>query len=222
MWEWLKDNVTTLQVMVSLLSTGVWIVYLHIFLSSFRRQTRSSLLINRAGARDMQGRCLISNMGGEPAFLLDVLAEVASEDRVLTVSVVDRLELWDTETDPRGGVSAEGPIASGDYVDIGSFDEIMNRVAKALGEQRGEARDLRIELVAIAATNQARQLIGAHRGFRIATGEGGIQVRPKQIEAVQIRSRRQRKQLKTVLEELQTKASLDRAITGDLRPGQID
>lgn len=218
MWDWMTENVTSLQVLVSLLSTVVWIVYLNIFLASFRRQTRSSLLINRAGAHDMQGRCLVSNMGSEPAFLLDVLAEVASDESVRTVSVVDRLELWDTETDPRGGVSAEGPIASGDYVDIGSFDDILKRAAKAFGEARGVPQELRIELVAIAATNQARQLVAAHRGFELCIDEEAMTIRPLQIQARQIRSRRQRHRIGKLLEELQVSKVIDRSVTGDLRP----
>ncbi|WP_150281804.1 hypothetical protein [Salipiger aestuarii] len=218
MWEWMKDNVTTLQVVVSVVSTGVWIAYLHVFLASFKRQTRSSLLITRAGGRGMVGRCIVSNMGSEPAYLLDVLAEFGVGDTKTTVSVVDRLELWDKASDVTTGVSAVGPIGSGGYVDIGSFDDLFARARKRLGSTDAIQRTDALKLVAIAATNQARHLVAAYRSFEIHRGDDGAQIRiiPVEVEAVQIRSRRMRKKLVGLLSELQRNEALDRDVLSDV------
>lgn len=218
MWAWLEANVTTLQVLVSIVSTGVWIAYLNLFLTSYRRQTRSSILISRAGAQTYEGRCLVSNMGSEPAFLTDVLAEFKGEDGCRTISVVDRLELWEQEESPINNISAEGPIASGEYVDIGSFAEIFKRAEKKLGGCSSIDGSEQVNLIAIAATNQARDLIAASRTFKLVRPEenGMMKVQPTEVEAKQIRSRSKRKSLKRILGELQTRDSVERAVSGDL------
>ncbi|MBE3638832.1 hypothetical protein [Mangrovicoccus algicola] len=215
MWEWITENTDTLQVIVSLLTTLVWIVYLHVFLWGYMRQTRSGLLVTRAGAQDAEGRCIVSNMGSEPAFLVDVLAEFTLDGRRSTVSVVDRIELWDRETDPTVGVSAVGPLASGGYVDIGSFSEILSRAGRKTGPEGPPPRPERLRLLAVAATSQARQLVAAQRDFDLVPAErsGRLQVLPVEVEATQIRSRRRRHQLRDLLRELQRQDALDRPAT---------
>ncbi|RDD64630.1 hypothetical protein DU478_18860 [Thalassococcus profundi] len=214
MWEWMKDNVTTLQVLVSLLSTGVWIAYLHVFVASFKRQTRSSLLITRVGGRDLNGRCIVSNMGSEPAYLLDVLAEFQADQEVMTVSIVDRLELWDTSSDVSSGVSAVGPITSGSYVDIGRFEDFFNRARKKMGKPNVTEETQCLKLIAIAATSQARDLIAAYRNFEFKTVDknGTVHVMPVEVEARQVKSRRKRKQLTALLQDLQNNETLSRDV----------
>lgn len=221
MWDWLTENETTLQVLVSVISTFVWIAYLHVFLASFKRQTRSSLLITRAGGRGTEGRCIVSNMGSEPAYLMDVLAEFDAGETRTTVSVVDRLELWDNGEDPVTGVSAVGPIASGSYVDIGSFDNLFTRASKRCGSTDLFNQTDKVKLIAIAATSQARDLVAAYRSFEIAPeqDDGTVRVYPVEVEATQIRSRRKRKKLSGLLAELQRKDVVNRDVLRDVSAG---
>ncbi|TCS62799.1 hypothetical protein EDD52_10894 [Primorskyibacter sedentarius] len=223
MWGWLHDNSTTLQVLVSLLSTCVWITYLHVFLSSYRRQTRSSLMISREGARDLKARCIVSNMGSEAAFLMDVLVEFETEGKKFTTSVIDRLELQGAEGDTSKTGSAQGPMASGSYVDIGSFEDILTRAHRQFDSADFTRDILRTRLIAIAATSQARDLVAACRGFEFIFGTEGsvVHVRPIEIAAKQIRSRRKRKSLRRLLEKIQRDEVLNRSVSPELigRPG---
>jgi len=214
MWDWLKDNGPALQVVVSLLTILVWVAYLNIFLASFKRQTRSSLLITRAGARDLSGRCIVSNMGSEPAYLMDVLAELETGERHQTFSAADRLELWDRDSVPEQGVSAIGPVASGSYVDLGTFDDILTRGSKRLGEGGHLDETTCLKLIVIAATSQARDIVAAYRTFEFSRDEGSGQVRvlPVEIEAEQVRSRRQKRKLRELLRELQRNEVIERDI----------
>ena len=220
MWEWLKDNVTLLQVLVSLTSALVWIAYLQMFAASFRRQTRSSRLITLAGGRGTTGRCIVSNMGSEPAYLMDVLAEFEADGNQTAVSVVDRLELWDKSSDVTTGVSAVGPLTSGSYVDIGSFDNLFTRARKRLGTTDATEKAETIKLIAIAATSQARDLVAAYRSFELYRPEGSdtVQLLPVEVESKQIRSRRKRKKLRALLEELQRNEAVERDVLRDVGP----
>jgi len=214
MWTWLQENQALIQIIVSLVSTIVWIAYLHIFLVSFRRQTRSGLLINRAGHDGIRARCIISNLGSEPAYLTDVLAEVELEDDTVTASVVDRLEMREGGED---GVTAQGPMASGSYVDIGSFEDIIERVRKRFARDGFESRIKGIKLVAVAATSQARALVAAYRHFELSgAGTADAILRPVEVEARQIRSRLKRRRLETLLGRIQRGEELDRPASAQL------
>ncbi|MFW8635462.1 hypothetical protein [Cribrihabitans pelagius] len=218
MWNWMHENSTTLQVLVSLLSTGVWIAYLHVFLSSYRRQTRSSLLISREGARGLKGRCVISNMGSEPAFLMDVLAEFETADTRFTASVIDRSELQENEDGNSVGVSAQGPMLSGSHVDIGAFEDILSRAKQKFHSQDFTSEISNMRLIAIAATSQARDLAAACRCFEFVFDSQGqvSRIRPLDISAEQIRSRRKRKKLRTLLEQMQRDEVMDEPVSDDL------
>ncbi len=218
MWSWLQENSSSIQILVSLLSTVVWIAYLHVFLSSYRRQTRSSLLISREGAHGLKGRCVVSNMGSEPAFLMDVLAEFETEGTRFTASVVDRLELWERDDNPDTSVTAIGPMASGGHVDVGSFEDILTRTRKAFESQDFTRDILNVRLIAIAATSQARQLVAAYRCFEFDFGNNGdvVRIRPLEIAAKQIRSRRKRKKLSRLLERIQREEAINQPVGDDL------
>ncbi|SIN81014.1 hypothetical protein [Vannielia litorea] len=216
MWQWLQQNQPAIQIVVSLTTTVVWIAYLHIFLVSFRRQTRSGLLINRAGRDGLEARCIVSNLGSEPAYLTDVLAEVEIGEDTITASVVDRLEMFGDGTRSE---TAQGPMASGAHVDIGSFEDIFERVHQRHGAQdiaRKVDRIKRIKLIAVAATSQARDIVAAYRNFDI-TGSGERAVlRPVEVEAPQVRSWRQRRRLKLLLSDIQRGKTMERSASSQL------
>ncbi|WP_339112853.1 hypothetical protein [Thioclava sp. GXIMD2076] len=217
MWNWITENVTALQAMVSLLSTVVWIVYLNLFLSSYQRQKRSSILISRAGSNQMGAHCIVSNMGSEPAFLVDVLAEIATDERIITASVADRLESWDEGASPSTTVSAEGPIESGGYTDIGTFEQLFDRVCRQSEIENCAHRISHVNLIAIAATNQARELVAAHRSFEVNRSEGRApRLHPVQVEAIQIRSRHKRKKLTAILKQMQDYQAIEGSVMGEL------
>ncbi len=215
MWQWILDNQPALQVVVSLTTTVVWIVYLHIFLSSFRRQTRSGLLINRAGRDGLRARCIVSNLGSEPAYLTDVLAEVEIGERTITASVVDRLEMFE------GGdtsETAQGPMASGAYIDIGSFEDIFERIRQRSGAEDVARQAERVKLIAVAATSQARDIVAAYRNFDITGSDEGAVLRPLEVEAPQVRSWLHRRRLKRLLSAIQRGARLERSASAQLFP----
>ncbi|MFW8595295.1 hypothetical protein [Cribrihabitans neustonicus] len=218
MWSWIQENSATLQLVVSLLTAFVWIAYLHVFVSSYQRQTRSSLLISGEGPHGLKGRCVISNMGSEPAFLMDVLAEFETADKKFTASVIDRAELWESEEGTSDGISAQGPMLSGSYVDIGSFEDVLDRAKRKFNSEDFTRNVSTLRLIAIAATSQARDLAAACRCFEFVFDDGGdvSRIRPIEISAEQIRSRRKRRKLRSLLEEIQKDEVIDHSVSDDL------
>ena len=111
--SFISDHIEVFQLLASLTTTAVWLVYLNIFLRGFRQQRRSSLLINRGGGEDLDSRCLISNMGAQPAYLLDVVASLEAEDGPVVASVIDRKELQRDQMTNPADLTGQGPMASG-------------------------------------------------------------------------------------------------------------
>lgn len=203
MLEFIKENVEIAQIAVSLMTAIIWLVYLHIFLSGYIQQRRSSILINRGGGPDMQARCLVSNMGAQPAYLLDVLASLDTGEDVNVSSVVDREELRREDLDQPTNVTGQGPIPSGGYVDIGTFEDVARRAGHSAENDNLEDRCLK--LVAVCATNQANNVVAAVREFDLHAEQESVRLVPRKLEARQIRSRRLRKKITSMLERLERK-----------------
>lgn len=219
-WAWIQENASGLQVVTSVAMVVIWLVYLHLILLGFLRQRRSSLLINRAGRRDIRARCLISNMGVEPAYILDVLAEIETDDGFVTASVVDWEEVpVDRDSEP-GGVSRQGPLNSGEHFVLGTFEELIDRAAHRFGEEALKSEARSIFLIVLASTNQARHVVAAGRKFEVRrdVGKRVADLDPVQPEAIQVRSGARRRRLGTLLEQFQhretTQDSMYQAILG--------
>jgi len=215
MLEFVRQNSELMQIGASLTTTFVWLVYLHILLRGFRDQRRSSMLINRGGGDDLDARCLISNMGAQPAYLLDVLACIESDEGTTVASVVDRRELRREELERATEMTGQGPLPSGGYVDIGSFRDIVDRTGSS--SPRPGTSPLALKLVSVAATNQASHIVAAVREFDLTREEGDVIVRPRTLEARQVRSRAARRRVRTALEHLQSQSGTTRTVAAQLK-----
>ena len=215
MLEFIRQNSELMQIGASLTTTLVWLVYLHVLLRGFRDQRRSSVLINRGGGEDLDARCLVSNMGAQPAYLLDVLACIETDDSADVSSVVDRRELRREELERATEMTGQGPLPSGGYVDIGSFKDIAKRADSDIRIEDMPQRT--VKLIAVAATNQASHIVAAVREFDLVPEGNSISVRPKSLEAKQLRSRRSRKQVRTALEMLQNRSGSGPEIAAELQ-----
>ncbi|NDV50094.1 hypothetical protein [Salipiger sp. PrR003] len=203
---------------VSIATAIIWIFYLQVFLMSYLRQTRASLLITMAGGKTSRARCIVSNMSSEPAFLVEVIAELEQNGTNLSMSVTDRIGFQPSadpeDTGSADASSAHGPVQSGGHVDVGSFQDIFSRAERQLNHKAEDFDHFRI--IAVAATNQARGLIAAHRSFEIQNGR----VTPVEVEASQVRSRRTRQKIKRVLERLQKEDWIEGLVSDEISIGR--
>ncbi|MBL3705319.1 hypothetical protein GI582_21690 [Sulfitobacter sp. BDSS02] len=215
MLEFIRQNSELMQIGASLTTTLVWLVYLHVLLRGFREQRRSSVLINRGGGEDIDARCLVSNMGAQPAYLLDVLACIETDEGADVSSVVDRRELRREELERATEMTGQGPLPSGGYVDIGSFKDIAKRADSDIRLDDMSRRT--VKLIAVAATNQAAHIVAAVREFDLVPEDNSVSVRPRSLEAKQLRSRRSRKQVRKALEMIQNRSGTGPEIAAELQ-----
>src|SRR5699024_2697242 len=62
---WLSENSAMVQAFTGIITALVWIFYLQILVSGFRRQRRSIILIHGAGNDNLDPRIFVTNLGFE-------------------------------------------------------------------------------------------------------------------------------------------------------------
>jgi hypothetical protein len=195
MVDWVSQNSEFLQVLLNALMVVIWIVYLQIFLVSFRRQQRTDILINLGAGEGLKARCFVSNLSLEPLYLLDVMVALTTDDGVHEAVVTDRAELRDAQLNRPSEATNQGPLESGGFVDIGSINDLLERASPSL---QGVTADniTYVEFTALAQTASSSEIVGARRCYRLRKTEGRIDLAPTQIAATQIRSWWGRRQLR--------------------------
>ena len=195
--EWIKDNAALLQLGLGMLSAVVWLAYLHILYMGFVRQRQAVVMISHGAAEDERARCIVSNMATEPIYVIAILARLTIGDKTYQASVIDREELnLDTMEEPIKRTN-QGPLKAGEYMDIGSFKDLIYRARQKIEIPDGEpVKD--IELTVGAASGHASKLVVARRKFERSVDEHNeVHFIPTTILTKQVRGRwNQRKLLR--------------------------
>jgi hypothetical protein len=196
--DWLRQNSDVLNVALNGAMLLVWVLYLQVFLSSFRRQRRAKIVISMGAGAALDARCLLSNMSEDAIYVANLIARVEAGDEGWDASFIDRRDLPDDEVgrDPTRR-TRRGPLRAGDYMDAGAFRDL-------LGHAVPEGRDpeavfahaegiLTVEVVALYAAEDLP--VAARRRFRIWPDGDAPRLEPMDLHTEQVRSRRQRRKL---------------------------
>lgn len=193
MIDFVKENSEIIRTVTNVAMLVIWITYLQLFLMSYMRQRRSSILVNRGAGRGVEARCLISNMSAEPIYVQSIMAVLQDGGREWTASVTDVEELGDNSADI-GKATNQGPLHAGDYMDIGSFKSLARRAAEHAGAPvGGMMQDYdSLELIVVAAYASERKSVAARRRFQL---ESGGRLIPSTVSTRQIRFGPERKRI---------------------------
>lgn len=203
---WISQNVEILSLLVSVGMLAVWLTYLHVFLVSYNRQTRSKIVINRGAGVDLDARCLISNMSSESIYVESIVAsvEAALGDWRCTVTDIEGGGDRELPVDPKK-LTHQGPLGPGEYMDIGSYRQLLERVLDGRGRLETVLKNMtgpvvaQIQVVADYASEDL--LVGARRRFRLEAKERRWLLEPQGGGTEQIRSHRERRSISTCLAE---------------------
>ncbi|MFQ1702386.1 hypothetical protein ACJ5NV_17515 [Loktanella agnita] len=201
MLDWIAENAGPLQLAISILTGLVWLAYLHIIWLNFRRQRQAVILINRSIAQDENAHCFVTNMGAEPIYLMEVMARVVTDEKTYHVKVTEREEIALEEVENPLSRTNQGPIKSGEFIDIGSFLDLLHRAEARIGTEGLFHTVRQMDLTVAAAGGHATHLIAARRGFRADWKDGKPYFVPEQLMTRQIRNLFQRRKVVAMLEE---------------------
>ena len=188
MWDWISENSGLVQAGMAAVTAVVWMVYLHVIVSGLRRQRRTEILIHLGGARDLSARILVSNLGFEPIYVLEIMLTVWTADGQRMSSVADRTEIArDQHATPREA-TLQGPLKSGDHVDIGSVLNLLDRARHSSFDalEPGDIRAVEVTVAAITAADS--RIAAATRRFAMKGQGDDLSLCPQSLYARQIRS----------------------------------
>lgn len=204
MLEWLQNNANIVNATSSVAMLVVWMIYLQVFLRGYLHQVRAKIIINRAVCRTLGAHCFISNMSSQAIYIEAVIVTLECGDYRVSVPATD-IHTFDAErrpSDPRRETH-QGPLHSGEQTWIGTFNELIQRVADRQGEPpdhfTGSGQTIAIEVMVIADYLSEDLLVGARRRFTANWKGKTWLVRPNTIQTEQIRSRRERRAIERLI-----------------------
>jgi hypothetical protein len=208
MTGWLVENHAVLASLASVGTLVLWTIYLHVFMLSFRRQRKPMLLISKGEAEDLSARCLVTNMSREAVCIQSVVVDLWRGEERFRAYITEAEDIQ-SAGNPTGWqhLTRQGPLASETMTDMGTFDCILDYVAKtktegsrfATSEMAKTATACEVTILGIYGSED--MLIGATRRFDLE-GEGEAMVlKPMGVQTRQITSRRERRRLMRELAE---------------------
>lgn len=224
MLSWIAEHQKTLSVIASFSSVLIWLVYAQLLYLSFRRQRSSRLIINRGRNKDINALCLISNMSAESVFIQYIIADLHTSEGTITMDVTDFEQEYSQGDEnpekrsnnagsPSGVIDAsentrQGPIKPGGFSHIGTFSELIERLARDEGIKmnghmpKGDLEFTHIKLRLIGIYGPENKPIGAERGFDLTYNEEQFSLKPSSWDTKQLTSMRQRRKLHKIVESL--------------------
>jgi hypothetical protein len=184
----------------------VWIVYLHVFVSSYRRQKQANLLISVGAGTGLDSRCLVSNLSSGPLYIRSIILELERREKVFRCSVTEPedMEEWDQPNESNLW-TRQGPLHPGSIRDMGRFRAMLDHASRRGGagvsiDNSGEVNTFWITVIADYGPEDL--LVAAQQGYTIERRPSASDwLRPHSLSARQIRSRRERRELERQLTE---------------------
>jgi len=207
MWQWILDNATGLSFLTSVGTLLVWLFYAQLLLAGFRRQRQARVLVNQGWGDQIDSVCLVSNMSHEPIYIQCILLELVTATGRYTASVTD-LPAQDRSStgDPANAITRQGPLSSGNYMNLGSFRALIAQCSHACNLTHSDDRPVaQLELVSfqltiISSYGPEAGLIGSTRRFNVS-GENNERMRPATIDTGRMRNHKARQRMREWLDE---------------------
>ncbi|MBZ9557808.1 MULTISPECIES: hypothetical protein [unclassified Modicisalibacter] len=222
MFHWISQHKDVLTVFTNLGTLCIWLVYAQLLYWGFRRQRRPRLIINRGKKKDINALCIISNMSAESIFIEYIIAELETSQGTITMDVTDFEQQYsegeeiDSREEGRRKLSdssvkentRQGPLGSGDFLHIGTFDDLIRRMARDEGIEMQDHRpegdlafkSLTIRLIGIYGPEDMP--VGAERQFLLQDNDRYCSLTPATWDTRRLASKRERRELRKRVQQL--------------------
>ena len=190
--EWIARYSDAINAMTSAGLLLVWLVYLQIFISSYHRQLRATLIIARGAGEGTNARCLLTNMSSEALYVSSVQVLLHADEDTAIKPVTD-VQDAEEPTPERRNETKQGALKSSESRDIGSFDDLIRQAFGDSAIQPEAGCRITVEVVALYGPEDLP--IGARRTFLLQDRLGALHVEGEKLKTDQLRSKRQRRKL---------------------------
>ena len=210
MLEWANTYGQSLNAALTGVMVLIWFVYLQAFLSHYRRQTRSRILINQSQGEGGDSHCVVCNMGSEPIYLHPIICTIEDQGDTKSAAIRDNQDI------ARYGLSnltRQGALSRGDMLDLGSFEDFLKPLDPDFDRPREEDPP-RLIVEALALHGPDDLFIGGRRAFLLGKENGQLTLNPETPDTDQIRSRRRRRELYGLLQSHARRDGLAQTVHG--------
>jgi hypothetical protein len=210
MLDWISRNHQIVSIAINFAMLLVWLAYLQVFVSSYRRQSRAHILVTMGSGSALSSRCLVGNMSAAAIYVHSIVLDLELADRrvICAVTEPDDVEDWQQPSE-LGLWTRQGPLQPGAVRDMGAFDAMLGHALRSESgcdapdpAARGSLRRFSVRIIASYASEDLP--VAAERSFEVVRSDALIRLRPTAGQERQIRSRRQRRRIG---EELRREAS---------------
>lgn len=194
---WLNEHAQAISAIASVLTLFVWVFYAQLLYNGYVRQRRPRIIINRGKGVGLEALCLISNMSNEAIYIQHLVAVLHAQERDYELDIVEYQQQGDEEHEAAFRTH-QGPLNSGDYIHIQSFDRILKRLLQHwdLKEDTIKQQKPQLEIRVIAIYGSEDMPIGAARHFHLdISAEPARQLNPCDVDTHRMNSRRDRKRV---------------------------
>ncbi|EHJ91591.1 hypothetical protein [Vreelandella boliviensis] len=209
--EWLNANAQAISAVASICTLFVWVFYAQLLYNGYVRQRRPRVIINRGRGIGVDAICLISNMSSEAIYIQHLVAALHAQHRSYSLDVVEyqqrRCEQHKNEPQEAGYRTHQGPLASGDYLNIQSFGDIVNQVKEywEIDDNLMQEQNIQLEIRVIAIYGSEDMPTGASRTFNLdLSASPDHQLIPASVDTDRLNSRGQRKRVLEWAKEIET------------------
>lgn len=185
MLDMLRQNQQAINTIVNVLMLLVWAFYFQMLFNAHRRGLRAKILINRSAGQNLSAQCVISNMSAGVVYLEAVVIFAQAGDRTHELSLTDLSNLTKEPEGDRRAHWFQGPLTSGEFISLGSFENLLQNCAKQYGLDMSCVDELDVLVVATYGPDQ--DPVGARRKFRLDSATSG-EARWKALPTRQLRS----------------------------------
>ena len=214
--EWLNDNAQAISAIASICTLMVWVFYAQLLYNSYVRQRRPRVIVNRGRGIGMDALCLISNMSSEAIYIQHLVAVLHTQKGSYSLDVVEYQQHGDeeqTDSQQKGAQHTtsyrthQGPLDSGDYLNIQSFGDIVNQVKEywEIDDNPLQEQNIQLEIRVIAIYGSEDMPTGASRTFNLdLNASPNHQLIPESVDTYRLNSRGQRKRVLKWAKEIET------------------
>lgn len=214
---WITNHAEAISAIASVFTLFVWVFYAQLLYANYSRQRRPRIIINRGQGKFIHSLCLVSNMSQESIYVQHIVAVLETSDGKLQFDISefqqsedgDSSDINQTQETEYKYRTHQGPLGSGEYLHVGSFNDILRGIAKAYGIEmlgyhpRGDMTFDALEIRLIAVYGPEDSPIGARRRFLLKDSKiDEYAVYPDSLDTERLNSRRQRRRIKRWMREL--------------------
>ncbi|WP_106475506.1 hypothetical protein [Phytohalomonas tamaricis] len=187
-WNWLNQHTQLISLPVKVGTFVVWWGFMQMLLNNYLRQRSAKLVINRGNGQGIDAVCVVSNMSQEPVFIEALIGVLETSEGRYTFDLTDFTDKnRSKETQEQSSdelelrqVTRQGPLSQGQYVQFGSFRELIEGVtghsgiaidARCISKEGIAFKSFELRLIALYGPDD--NLIGAMRRFHLSRNNNG-------------------------------------------------